>query len=1022
MYQHIDATLIRASVTPLAAPVPAWPGDGTDLEQVRTWIEKIWADASLSGPISHASPLLAQAVQELLSGRAAKPSRLRRISRSLARYLLRMRHRPTPFGLFAGPMTARIGREAHVHWGPLTRATAHADASWLHTVISALEADPAVLRYLTVVADPTRVVRGSRITVMNQTGEDGPTDTSLRRTPAAQLALRLARTPIPVHVLVAKLSIGYPEVARDAIEQMVHTLVAHRVLLTELQVPMTVPDALGYLITRLDESGTDVPTVTRLRTVHNLLGRHGDAHPDDQPALREKATEAMASISGTTRGSLMVNLRPDGDVILPEAVAHEAERTVDVMARITPYPRGSAAWQDYRTRFLDRYSTGTVVPVRDLTDPDTGLGFPVGYRGTVLPRPVLATTPRDEHLLALAQDAALTGRHEIVLTEEDLEALTVGQPAAVPAHVELCFTVLAPSVRALTAGRFTISPVGLSLSAGTLTGRFLPMLEPADQKRMTEQYRALPTLTEGAARAQVSSPPLRRRTANVGRAPLVVSDIVAVAEHNPDANLDLDDLGVVADAERLYLVSLSTGRCLEPAVMNAVELSSATHPLARFLTEVHRSHTAAIMPFAWGAAGQLPFLPQIRYGRTILSPARWRLRARDLADSDLWTEHFTNWRTLYGVPRTVVVGSEDQQLRLDLDRTGDRDLLRGELDRQRTLSVHEAPEDGAYGWIGRAHQVSMSLAAAQSAAPAPSWTVIARRDDGQSPGMADTAYLKLYGSTHRADDVLLGHLPRLLGDVTALFQESFTSSDYSTELIEELADPRAWFVRYADPDPHLRIRLSAPRMADFADVAFEVARWAEALRDDGLVQRVQWDTYTPESGRYGARPAMDAAERYFAADSAAALAQMRLRLPTALRPAVTAASYVDIATGFLGSPAAGHAWLAEHLPRTDGAPAPRPTQALVLRLAEHDDPAQVLRDDPGAAAVNDAWRERREALARYRQALDRSGPTPHSVLPSLLHMHHNRAVGIDPDAEAVCRRMARAAARSWTLRREGAVR
>ena len=53
----------------------------------------------------------------------------------------------------------------------------------------------------------------------------------------------------------------------------------------------------------------------------------------------------------------------------------EAERALAVMARITPYPHGSPAWKDYRARFLERYSLGAIVPLRDLADPDTGLGY-----------------------------------------------------------------------------------------------------------------------------------------------------------------------------------------------------------------------------------------------------------------------------------------------------------------------------------------------------------------------------------------------------------------------------------------------------------------------------------------------------------------------------------------------------------------------------------------------------------------------------------------------------------------------
>ncbi|WP_447035767.1 lantibiotic dehydratase [Streptomyces sp. DSM 118878] len=1021
MYRRIDASMMRASVFPLASPTPSWPGPDAGIAQIRAWMKQVWADAPRAEAISLASPLLASAVQEVIEG-TAKASRIHRTGRSLARYLLRMQYRATPFGLFAGPAVAHIGREAHVHWGPTNRAFARADASWLHDITTALEHDVAVLRYLTVIADPTHVVRGSRIFVMNQPGKDGPTDTSLRRTSAAEAALKLARSPITAHVLVAKLGIEYPDAPRVAIEHMVRRLVAHRVLLTELQPPMTCPDALGHLVARLDETGADVPTTARLRAVHRVLDCHDRAHPAEQPGLRDKAIEAMGELPTAMPPTLMVNVRPDADVILPHAVAHEAERALHLMAKITPYPHGSPSWRDYRTRFLERYSMGTVVPVRELTDPDTGLGFPVGYRGTVLPRPVLATTPRDEHLLALAQDAALTDRREIILTEEDIEALSLGAPTAVPAHVELCFSVLAHSTRALTEGRFTLCTAGLSLAAGTLTGRFLPMLEAADQARMAAEYAALPTLTEGAARVQISAPPLRHRIYNVGRTPLVTLESMAVGEHNSGTTLDLDDLGVVADAGRLYLVSLSSGQCLEPSVMSAVELSTATHPLVRFLSEVHRSHTSVLAPFVWGAADRLPFLPEVRYGRTILSAACWRLRARDLSASEHWVDDFTNWRIRYGVPRTVYVSSGDQKLRLDLDLPAHLDLLRAELDHQLVLALHEAPEENAYGWIGRAHQVTMSFAADQPADPAPAGHVIVQRDDGHTPGFADTAYLKLYGSTARADEVLSTHLPRLLEDVTAAFRKTFYRQELSAELIADLSEPGAWFVRYADPDPHLRIRLALPRPADFAEAAFEVARWADALREEGLIQRVQWDTYLPESGRYGIGPTLEAAERYFAADSMAALAQMRLDLPTDLHPAITATSYVDIATGLLGSPAEGRTWLIQHLLRSDGATAPRSTQALVLRLTDNDDAGPVLADLPGGDAVLSTWQHRRQALVHYRQALATAGRDPSSVLPSLLHMHHNRVAGIAPNAEALCRRMARAAALSWTVRPEGAAR
>ncbi|MFF7156957.1 thiopeptide-type bacteriocin biosynthesis protein [Streptomyces sp. NPDC008139] len=1001
MYQQIDVSMIRVSLFPLTPTLPSWPGESATVEEVRTWMENVWADDARADAIDHAAPSLATAVRSAIDG-TARPSRVRRAGRALARYLLRMQYRATPFGLFAGPTVVRIGQEAHVRWGSSHRAYASADATWLRDITAALEHDPAVLPYLTVVTDPTCTVRGARIVVANQPGEDGPTDTSLRRTRAAETALDIARSPIRGRDLIDKLHGGYPSTPKAVVQEMVRDLVAHRVLLTSLQPPMTCTDALGHLIVRLDEAGAAQPRTAQLRSIHRLLNRHDHAPAGDQPLLRAKATDAMTAVTRVTERPLMVNVRPDCDVILPREVVREAERALTVMARITPYPDGSPAWNDYRARFLERYSMGTVVPVRELTDPDTGLGFPVGFRGTVLPRPTLATTPRDEHLLALAQDAALTDKREIVLTEEDVEALSLGEPTQVPAHVELCFGVLAQSARALTEGRFNLSTAGLSLAAGTLTGRFLPMLEPAELARVAAGYAALPTLTDGAVRAQISAPPLKHRTHNVGRAPLLAPEAVAVGEHNPAATLDLDDLGVAADAGRLYLVSLSSGRIVEPSVMNAVELSTATHPLVRFLCELHRSHTAILIPFAWGAAARLPFLPEVRYGRTILSAACWRLRTGDLGGPASWTVRFTNWRIRYGVPRTVYVGSDDRQLRLDLDLASDRDLLQAEVDRRGAVVLHEAPDESAFGWIGHAHEVTMVFAADQQPAPAPARDATYVRGTARMPGLTDWAYLKLYGNEARVPEVLTAHLPRLL------------------EQLETV--PESWFIRYADPDAHLRIRLRLPSPDDFGAVTREVAAWAAGLRDEGLVQRVQWDTDQPETGRYGTGSALAAAETYFAADSTAALAQMRLAVPADLHPGVTAASYVDIACGLLGSPSAGHDWLVRHLLRSDGATAPRPAQALALRLTADDDPKPVLVDFAGGDSVRDAWTERREALARYRQALHAQGITPAEVLPSLLHMHHNRVAGIDPDAEATCRRTARATALSWTTRSQGAPR
>ncbi|MDV9172218.1 lantibiotic dehydratase [Streptomyces sp. W16] len=1009
MYDAVDAVLIRATVRPLTAPQPPWPDLGGnasgDIERWREWIGEVWADEAIVAAIKVASPLLVEAVHGVLDGRNQRPRTVRRAVISLMRYLLRMQHRATPFGLFAGPAPVQLGNRAQVRWGTEHQASVRADAEWLTEIVTALEQNTDLLRRLPVIADHTCVVRGTRIAVPHQPGRDGPAKVTLRRTPAADAVLELARAPIAVEDIVAKLQASYPSTPTPVIEGMVRDLVAHRILITSLRAPMTCDDALGHLVAQLDSfsTGLQAETAGHLRRIHQLLIRHNHAPANEQRTLRSEATKRMTAATGVNGRTLVVNLRPDCDVDLPTAVAREAERALQVMARISPYPDGPPAWQDYRARFLERYSMGALVPVRDVTDPDIGLGFPAGYRGSLLKRPVQATTRRDEHLLALAQDAAINQAREITLAEEDLAALAVGEVTQVPAHVELCFSVLATSLSALNQGRYTLSLAGLSQAAGTTTGRFLTLLEPADRDRMTSAYASLPTLTADTDRVQISSPPLRLRTQNVSRAPDVVRHVLSLGEHNLAATLDLDDLAVTADSQRLYLVSLSTGRLVEPSVMNAVELTNATHPLVRFLTEVHRSHSAVLAPFAWGAAARLPFLPEVRVGRTILSPACWRLRTRDLVHDDRpdWLRRFTDWRCRYGVTRTVFLGSDDQRLRLDLDHPTHQQLLRMELERTGTATLHEAPEEGVYGWLGRAHEITMPFASTvPPAVHHPRTTAVVRRDSSRLPGTSAWAYLKIYCHSERTPEILTTHLPTLLQN-------------------REGSEPLWWYARYSDPETHLRLRLRLPNPDSFGTTAQYVGAWAAALRDDGLIRRIQWDTDEPETGRYGTGDTLAAAEHAFAADASAAIAQLMLGLPPRLQSAVTAASFVDIAAAFTDSPAARNHWLTEHLLKGEGEMPSRDLQTLAIQLTTPDNDFAALRALPGGEHVVVAWAHRRRALKTYRTTLADHGAEPTAVLPSLLHMHHNRAAGIDPDSEAICRRLARTAALSWNARTEG---
>ncbi len=155
--------------------------------------------------------------------------------------------------------------------------------------------------------------------------------------------------------------------------------------------------------------------------------------------------------------------------------------------------------------------------------------------------------------------------------------------------------------------------------------------------------------------------PLRTCADHVTRAQRILPSVISLGEY-PDPAVDLiplEDLAVGCDNDGMYLASLATGRVLEAMVPTSLNYRTQAHtpPLARFLAEIARSGAAQVTGFDWGAATVLPFLPALRYRRTVLIPARWKLAAAELpsaAESAAqWSQQLHTGRRRRRVPARV---------------------------------------------------------------------------------------------------------------------------------------------------------------------------------------------------------------------------------------------------------------------------------------------------------------------------------------------------------------------------------
>jgi thiopeptide-type bacteriocin biosynthesis protein len=1011
VYRYLGASLFRAAAWPPALDLPARPADGPDADPTaqRSWISCVWAHPEVGEPVRAASPQLATRLDAIADGHDLAPRHVRRAAHALHRYVLRLQHRSTPFGLFAGVAPAAFADRTRLDWGTRHRARARADATWIRTVTEKLEAQPSVLARTLVTADATLHIRDDRLVLPYRPAIDAhtaPGEVSVRAIPLVRAAVRHTDRPIPFTDLVSVLVAQHPGVAPEPVAELVRGLIAAGLLHTSLQAPMTETDPVRRLLAHVEDAttGPDINPESAamragLRAVHTLMLRHDRAPAARKEQLRAATVRAMTDLAPAVPQPLDVDLRLGVSVTLPLRVLREAERAADVLARLAARPEGSRSWVDYHFRFLDKYGPGAVVPLLELVDPNLGLGWPAGYRDSLLRSPAAGLDARDRQLLALAQHAAQEHLWEVELTADQIETLDQRRPGRTYrdlAHLDMRLQVHAATRQALDAGDFTVTVDGVVPSAGAAAGRFLDLLEPAERDQFCAAIGQAPTVVDGATRVQVSSPPLTVSTGNVTRVPALLP-ILAVGEAAPVGGLSVDRLGIGADAHHLYVIDLDSGKVIEPMLPSAVELANRTHPLARFLIEVPRARTAAFAPFEWGAADALPYLPRIRHGRAVLAAARWRATRQDL------TGGVTAWRERNQVPALVEIGGDDRRLRLDLDQPADVDLLHDALAHTETLTIHEAADPKAFGWCdGQAHALTLALGTTQTPRTRPA---LSRRNPrprtAQLPGAPGWATLKLYGHPDHANLILTHHVP-------------------------QLQQPSWWFVRYRDPQPHLRLRFPVTSPAAFGRLAEQVADWIGHLRQLGLASQALWDGYQPETGRYGDGRALSAAEAVFVADSAATLAEVTFHDATGTpTESVTAASLLHLAAWLFGDAQHAARWLIQTI---SPAYAPHPTRDLLtnaVALADPDPACARLYRVPGGPELAQAWIARGDALAAYRTALGSGSSALAAPLPdvalSLLHMHHIRAIGPDETSESLCLRLARSAALSWTAR-EGAPR
>ena len=853
-----------------------------DRVQLRRRLEDIVTTPEFRDALFVASPSLAAAVDPWRKDPDSDKGRA--TERSLVSYLMRAAARPTPFGLFAGCTTGTIGARTRLRFDGLSRYRRHTrlDMDYLWNLAEAVERDPDLRRELEYRPNSSLYQVGDRLLFAE--ARQGQTGRSYRLvavgiTPYLMQTLARARDGAGLGTLAAAL-VDHDITRADA-DEYIAELADCQVLVADVRPQLTGAPPTDTMAATLGRYERAVHLARQLEEAADGLAAL-DADGIGVPAERYHAVASVLDglpVSPERSRFVQVDLtKPAAEVTLGAAVVPELLRGAEVLHALSRY-RHHEGLRQFREQFTRRYETREV-PLAQVLDEENGIGFERSSSPSSETAPLLAGLPlrrsqdhpapwtrRDTFLLDKLTRALAAGSSEITIGAAEAAAVGDSDTPPLPDAFDVQAVLVTNGNQPSGSDDFQVLLHAVSGPSGArLLGRFLH----ADDE-LGQLVRAHLTAEEAVHPERVYAEVVHLPEGRVGnilcRPVLRGYEIPYLGRSgaSADRQLPLSDLLVSVQGERIVLRSRRLGCEIIPRLTTAHNHIGRGLGVYRFLCALQYQQVNSGIMWDWGPLGQAPFLPRVVSGRLILSRARWNLSDSELAAfrEPAGAGQFAavqRLRERLRMPRYLALADGDNELLIDLDNVLSLETLAHEMRGRASLPLVEmvpGPDQlCASGPEGPfTHQLIVPFVrSSPHQATQPADRQAAPPCTRRFPPGSEWLYVKLFTGTATADKVL----PRVARAV-------------ASSLAVGGAD-QWFFIRYADPDWHLRLRVHGAPDRLLHETLPLLHRVVAPLLDTGQLWRVQLDTYEREVERYGGEAGICLAERVFHADSDAVLA------------------------------------------------------------------------------------------------------------------------------------------------------
>ncbi|MFN7913087.1 MAG: lantibiotic dehydratase [Bacteroidota bacterium] len=526
---------------------------------------------------------------------------------------------------------------------------------------------------------------------------------------------------------------------------------------------------------------------------------------------------------------------------------------------------------EFKKRFVDYYEDSEV-PLLIALDSEAGIGYPNKNNDGIneLAQTVYAQSISNENkikwnhqqscLLRLIFKALIQNKKVVEISELDFEGVDFSKDSVLPTTMSIIFNVIDNHTN-----KIKLSSFGGS-SAINILGRFA-----IGDDRINETLIDLANFEQEQCGSKILAEIIHlpeSRTGNVlARTIFRKYEIPYLAKSAVETNYQIrvEDLYIKIQDDKIVLFDKRLKKEIIPRLGNAHNYSFNSLPVYHFLCDMQTQYfNKPYLGFNWGVlANQFSFLPRVEYNNIILSSARWLLKKKDLeplqnkkANSKQKLECFQMLKDKMELPDLFLIVEGDNELLIDCHNSMALATFIDLVKNKNEVTLHEFLFENKNALVKDTEGnpflnecIAILLNDNKNSFSQKPLNIRNLTTQHNFILGSEWLYYKIYCGVKTADYII--------SEKFNLIIEGLLKSGLITKW---------FFIRYADPQFHLRLRLKLIDKSKIGEVINILFEQFQPLLDDKLINKVTTDNYKREIERYG-ETTIEHVESLFSYDS-----------------------------------------------------------------------------------------------------------------------------------------------------------